>query len=269
MFNYNPGINDNTGSIIMQAQQNADNSLQQGMQQVSQGVSQAMQNYGILKARGDAAVSTWEMLKPYLGTTITPEDDKRFYSSNLSTKEAMLNTSNTLFQHALTAAQQRQQISDQTGAAAKLDLFKSTLPTPHDNEPIVGANGMYLLNKRTGVVTPMMSGGSQVPSPPRSNGLMDLLLNGGTSGGGGMNAGGRSAAGQIPPSMGGATVPTSAPIRAGAQFLNPSSAGGNQGAPASSVNGSSLPTITTQDQFNALPRGATYNGPNGIRRKPF
>lgn len=252
MFNYNPGVNNNAGSIIMQAQQNADNSMQQGVQQAAQGISQAMQNYGILKARGEAATNQWEMVKNNIPGAITEADDKRFYSGNLSTKEAMLSTGNTLLQHALTAAQQQQQINAQANASANLDLVKSQLPGRKELQPVVGGNGMYLLDNRTGDVRPMMSNGSQVPAPPRSNGLMDLLLNGQA---GGVAGAGSASQAQMPPANQAAPQGGTAPV--------------GQSSNAAPQSAASIPVVTTAQQFAALPSGATYRGANGgTFRKP-
>ena len=257
MFNYNPGVNDNAGSIIMQAQQNADNSIQQGVNQATQGISQAMQNYGILKARGDAATNQWEMVKNQIPGAITPEDDKRFYSGNLSTKEAMLSTSNTLLQHALTSAQQQQQINAQANASANLDVLKSQIPGRKELQPVVGGNGMYLLDNRTGDVKPMMSNGAQVPAPPRSNGLMDLLVNGGAS-----PAAGGGVASQMPPAA-------SPAAPGGSQLPGGTAAPSGITLPATPPAAAAIPTITSQAQFSSLPSGAYYKGANGgTFRKP-
>jgi hypothetical protein len=233
MFNYNPGVNNNAGSIIMQAQQNADNTIQQGVQQATQGITQAMQNYGVLKARGEAANGGYEMLKDHLqqlkSTYATPTDsqgnpiigndgkpmqgnpqmlklinsfipseadDKRFYSGNLSTKEAILSTGNTLLQHALTSVQQQQQINAQTNASYKLAAAKADLPHPHTKTSVPGDDGMYIMDNETGTVTPMMVNGRQVPTRKIDNdpfGLKsDLKDNGGS---------------QMPPSPQASTAP--------------------------------------------------------------
>lgn len=244
MISYNPSVNDRSGEI-----------LGAGIQQASQGISQAMQNYGILKARGDAATNQWEMVKNNIPGAITEADDKRFYSGNLSTKEAMLSTGNTLLQHALTAAQQQQQINAQANASANLDLVKSQLPGKKELQPVVGGNGMYLLDNRTGDVRPMMSNGSQVPAPPRSNGLMDLLLNGQAPGGGAGAGSAPQTAGQMPPASQAAPQGGTAPV--------------GQSSNAAPQAAASIPVVTSAQQYAALPSGATYKGANGgTFRKP-
>lgn len=164
MISYNPSVNDRSGEI-----------LGAGIQQASQGISQAMQNYGILKARGDAATNQWEMVKNNIPGAITEADDKRFYSGNLSTKEAMLSTGNTLLQHVMSQINADHQIQSQTTAAGKLDIIKSQLPTAHDNQEFAGGDGMYVLNRRTGEVKPMMVNGTHVPIPPRPTNPLDFL----------------------------------------------------------------------------------------------
>ena len=175
----------------MQAQQAADNTTMQGVQaldkgveQAGQGIAGAMQNYGIIKARGDAATNQWEMIKGHLGDQVTPDDDKRFYSGNLATKEAMLNTSNTLFQHMMGQQNSDHQINSQGSQEMAVADYKAGLPRPHTNTPIAGADGMYIMNNEDGSVKPMMVNGRQVPPPPKGNGLMDLLMNNGTPGSG-------------------------------------------------------------------------------------